>query len=356
LVAAKDADKIVPFIDIELPESGITKNQLMMLDILANNDWKRPLYFTGGSYAESEYIWMKNYLQLDGLVYKLVPIRSELGKNNPYLMGRIDSENMYNIVTQWEWGNAESPDIYHDPETRKNSISFRSNLARLAEKLINENKFDKAEKIIDLALEKMPVDYFGYYSLLVPFLDGYYRIGKKEKAQSLFTDLSRKYKSKMRYFKSLEMPFQYELGEEILTEVEKYRTLVEAVHANEDSAILETAIDDFLIATNPFIDFYGELRYYTLLIELAEGYYIAEAEDKAEDFVMKVNREIKKQLQYFSRVSPENQKKYREAIQDVFQDYRFLLSIVIERSPQALKDTIQKDYEKTKALFAVEIE
>ncbi len=356
LVAAKDADKIVPFIDIELPESGITKNQLMMLDILANNDWKRPLYFTGGSYAESEYIWMKNYLQLDGLVYKLVPIRSELGKNNPYLMGRIDSENMYNIVTQWEWGNAESPDIYHDPETRKNSISFRSNLARLAEKLINENKFDKAEKIIDLALEKMPVDYFGYYSLLVPFLDGYYRIGKKEKAQSLFMDLSRKYKSKMRYFKSLEMPFQYELGEEILTEVEKYRTLVEAVHANEDSAILETAIDDFLIATNPFIDFYGELRYYTLLIELAEGYYIAEAEDKAKDFVMKVNREIKKQLQYFSRVSPENQKKYREAIQDVFLDYRFLLSIVIERSPQALKDTIQKDYEKTKALFAVEIE
>ena len=356
LVAAKDADKIVPFIDIELPESGITKNQLMMLDILANNDWKRPLYFTGGSYAESEYIWMKNYLQLDGLVYKLVPIRSELGKNNPYLMGRIDSENMYNIVTQWEWGNAESPDIYHDPETRKNSISFRSNLARLAEKLINENKFDKAEKIIDLALEKMPMDYFGYYSLLVPFLDGYYRIGKKEKAQSLFMDLSRKYKSKMRYFKSLEMPFQYELGEEILTEIEKYRTLVEAVHANEDSAILETAIDDFLIATNPFIDFYGELRYYTLLIELAEGYYIAEAEDKAEDFVMKVNREIKKQLQYFSRVSPENQKKYREAIQDVFLDYRFLLSIVIERSPQALKDTIQKDYEKTKALFAVEIE
>ena len=160
----------------------------------------------------------------------------------------------------------------------------------------------------------------------------------------------------MRYFKSLEMPSQYELGEEILTEIEKYRTLVEAVHTNEDRAILETAIDDFLITTNPFIDFYGELRYYTLLIELAEGYYMVEAVDKAEAFVMKVNREIKKQLQYFSRVSPENQKKYIKAIQDVFLDYRFLLSIVVERSPKALKDTIQQDYEKTKALFAVEIE
>ena len=41
---------------------------------LANNDWKRPIYFTGGSYSDSEYIWMIDYLQLDGFVFKLVPI------------------------------------------------------------------------------------------------------------------------------------------------------------------------------------------------------------------------------------------------------------------------------------------
>ena len=49
---------------------------MMMLDILANNDWKRPIYFTGGSFSDSEYIWMKDYLQLEGLVYKLVPIKT----------------------------------------------------------------------------------------------------------------------------------------------------------------------------------------------------------------------------------------------------------------------------------------
>mgnify|MGYP005745996325 FL=1 len=67
----EDKDLIVDYIDIDLPESIITKNQILMLDILANNDWKRPIYFTGGSYEDSEYIWMKDYLQLDGLVYKL---------------------------------------------------------------------------------------------------------------------------------------------------------------------------------------------------------------------------------------------------------------------------------------------
>ena len=77
LVKPEDEDKIVPYIDIDLPKSGITKNQLLMLDIIANNEWKRPIYFTGGSYDDSEYIWMKKYLQLEGLVYKLVPIKTE---------------------------------------------------------------------------------------------------------------------------------------------------------------------------------------------------------------------------------------------------------------------------------------
>ena len=65
LVKEKDRDQIVPYIDIDLPKSGLYKNQLMMLDILANNDWERPIYFTGGSYADAEYIWMKDYLQLE---------------------------------------------------------------------------------------------------------------------------------------------------------------------------------------------------------------------------------------------------------------------------------------------------
>ena len=72
-------------------------------------------------------------------------------------MGQIDSDKMYNIVMKWDWGNGESPNIYHDPETRKNSISYRTNLSRLMEQLINEGKTDKAKKVIELAMTKMPL-------------------------------------------------------------------------------------------------------------------------------------------------------------------------------------------------------
>ena len=51
IVKPEDADKIVEYIDITLPY-GMGKNRLLMLDIIANNDWKRPIYFTGGSYSE----------------------------------------------------------------------------------------------------------------------------------------------------------------------------------------------------------------------------------------------------------------------------------------------------------------
>ena len=91
IVKPEDADEIVPYIDIDLPDTALLKNQMIMLDILANNNWERPIYFTGGSYDDSEYMWMKKYLQLEGLVYKLVPIETDLGKENPYIMGRIDS-------------------------------------------------------------------------------------------------------------------------------------------------------------------------------------------------------------------------------------------------------------------------
>ena len=190
LVKPKDYDLIVPYIDIDLPEGGMTKNQIMMLDILANNDWERPIYFTGGSYADSEYMWMKEYLQLEGLVYKLVPIRTPLNSNNPYIMGRLDSDLMYDIVMEWSWGNSESSSIYHDPETRKNSISFRSNMARLAEKLIDEGKNKKAKEVLDLAVQKMPLDYFGYYSLVVPMIDTYYRLGAVVSAPVSYTHLT----------------------------------------------------------------------------------------------------------------------------------------------------------------------
>ncbi|MDG2371968.1 MAG: DUF2723 domain-containing protein [Flavobacteriaceae bacterium] len=344
IVSIKDSEKIVSYIDIDLPKTGITKNQLLMLDILANNDWKRPIYFTGGSYDESEYIWMKEYLQLDGLVYKLVPIKTSLSPNNPYLMGRIDSNLMYDIVKQWSWGNSNDSGIYHDPETRKNSISFRSNMTRLAEQLINEGEKEKAKEIIDLAIEKMPLDKFGYYSLLVPFIDNYYKISEIKSAQKLTEKVSEKYSDRLNYFSSLSADLQYGIGEEIITEIERYRTLIEAVLANEDSEILEEKLDEFISSTQAFIFLYGEYDYYTTLYDIVDGYYISKANYKAQKIALKILSVYKKRLNVFINLSDENKFKYSDQIKNEILDFRYFIEMILLNDKSEFSENIEIEY------------
>ncbi|MBR9914939.1 MAG: DUF2723 domain-containing protein [Algicola sp.] len=242
IVQPKDADKIEPYLDITIKNNGLYKNRLLMLDIIANNDWKRPIYFTGGAFSDEDYIWMKDYLQLDGLCYKLVPIKTPVDRANPFDMGRVDSDLMYEKVMSWDWGNSGSDEIYHDVETRKNGITYRGNLARLLEQLIQEDQLDKAENIADLAMEKMPVDKFGFYTLLDPYISGYYEIGNKEKARKLYTDVARKYQEKLKYWSGLSIENQTHYLDEIVTDIEWYRNLVDilVIYNDKEFAMQET--------------------------------------------------------------------------------------------------------------------
>ena len=242
IVKEQDADKIVGDIVIQIKGSALYKNRLLMLDIIANNNWERPIYFTGGSFGDDDYIWMKDYLQLDGLVYKLVPIRTAVDKANPFDMGRVDSELMYDKVMSWNWGNSGSPHIYHDVETRKNGITYRGNLARLMEQLINEDQPEKAEKIADLAMKQMPVDDFGYYTLLEPYISAYYEIGKTEKARKVYKDVTKKYQESLTYYSGLTIENQTRYLDEIVTDIERYRSLVDivVVYNDKEFALEET--------------------------------------------------------------------------------------------------------------------
>ncbi|MGS2741530.1 glycosyltransferase family 117 protein [Sinomicrobium sp. M5D2P17] len=247
LVKEKDSALIVDYIDIDLPKNAIGKNRMMMLDILANNDWKRPIYFTGGSFAAAEYIWMKDYLQLDGMVYKLVPIKTP-GEQGNFEMGRIDSDLMYNIVQKWAWGNSGSPDIYHDPETRKNSISYRSNMARLTDTLLKEGEKEKAREIIDLTMEKFPFEYYGYYVFLEPYVNGYYKTGQTEKARELFLKIAGKYQENLSYYLSSRSAFTSQ--ESIIYDIQRYRSVLDVVVENDEESFGKKQTDTF----NSYLD------------------------------------------------------------------------------------------------------
>lgn len=257
IVKAKDSASIVPYIDIRIKGSAIYKNRLLMLDIIANNNWERPIYFSGGAFGDDDYIWMKDYLQLDGLVYKLVPIKTAVADNNPFDMGRIDTDKMYDMVMNWEWGNNGDPTMYHDIETRKNSLTYRGNLARLIEVLIQEGDFERAEIIADLAMEKMPVDLFGFYTLLEPYIGAYYELEANEKARNLYMEVSGKYQESLAYYSTLTEYNQSKYIQAIYTDIERYRSLVDVTTLYETEAFIKDEMEKF---NNYLRLFTGELE------------------------------------------------------------------------------------------------
>ena len=173
-------------------------------------------------------------------------------------MGRIDSEKFYNIATNWYWGNSGDPDIYHDTETRRNGITYRGNLARLTEKLIEEEQYDKAKDILDLAMEKMPVDIFEYYTLLEPFISGYYEVGEQAKARELWQQVAGKYQEKLDYWSTLSLERQYQYAQDIITDIERYRSLVDLLIINQDQEIIPEKAREFNSYLRKFNQFYGE--------------------------------------------------------------------------------------------------
>ena len=234
IVAAKDAEKIVDYIDIEIGR-GIAKNRILMLDILANFDWKRPIYFTGGAFADEEYIWLKDYLQLDGMAYKLVPIKTSMNvinpdgtvtKKSPFDMGRIDPEKMYANIQKLDWRNINDGKIYLDEQTKRSSISMRNNLMRLSDAFAAQGDTVKALEILDLSIEKMPIKDFSHFSLSVGYPEMYYLLGEPEKARSAAEALIKIFKEQLIWLAEFPKEDSDQIFEEIDNNLLMYRNII----------------------------------------------------------------------------------------------------------------------------------
>ena len=237
IVLKKDANKIVDFIEIEIEEGAIMKNRLMMLDIIAENNWERPIYFSGGSNAAADYIWMQDYLQLDGYAYKLIPIKND--SESKYSFGRVDSEKMYKLVKNWEWGNSGDPNMYHDIETRRNCFTYRLYMLSLIDKLLDEGELKKAEEIADLAMEKMPIEIFGVDSI-DEYMIFYYKLKANDKARNLYRNMISRFQENLIYYSKLSASNRYNYRNEYKHDIERYVFMTEMITLYEDESYVKT--------------------------------------------------------------------------------------------------------------------
>ncbi len=257
-IRTRDADRMLKEIRFQLkPNEQILKGTLAQLDILASNKWKRPIYYTSGGFDGSLGL-EKNY-RVEGLAYRVVPV--ETPYESIIVMGDIDTDTLYHrLINTFEWGRMNQEDVQLDYYTIRtlSVIRFRSLHTRLALKLLEEGKKEKAVEVLDRCMELAPSSVlpFDQYitGITLPdrkggtihhegIIEGYYLCGEMEKGNQI---LSEHYKTMVRefnYYNSMKprhkSSIQREINE-ILFQVEEMKLLLQ--NFNQDELMLELGI------------------------------------------------------------------------------------------------------------------
>lgn len=160
IVAEKDYNNIADTLELNISEgkSALSKTELVVLDLLSNYNWDRPIYFMqkGGDID----IGIKDYLQYDGFVYKFVPIKSSTGHDDSFSVDQVDEEALYDrVMNLYRWDNFKDTTLNMDYQhilTFNNLISPRDIMVTTAGALYDRGKPQKAKKVLDKMMESIP--------------------------------------------------------------------------------------------------------------------------------------------------------------------------------------------------------
>lgn len=207
-----DEALVIDSINFNIGRNTLLKNDLITLDIVASNDWERPIYFaiTTGSEA---YLNMEPYFQLEGLAYRLVPIRTPVSQDRE--VGHLNTSIMYeNMMNKFAWGNMNKEGVYLDETILRQTKNFRNLFYRLAKNLMEEGKKDSAIKVLDKCMEVMPNSNVPYDVFMIRIIEGYYLTGSKDKAAKLIKELMKLYEGRYRYYNSFKGTKHYKRVEQ----------------------------------------------------------------------------------------------------------------------------------------------
>ena len=206
------ADSIPDKMVISLKGKGaLYKGDLMMLELVANANWERPVY-VATTVGQENYMNLGEHCVQEGLANRITPFRTHYTDERGNLVPMpgttdFDTEKVYdNVMNKYKYGNVSQKGIYLDETVTRMCFTHRRLLATLAISLINEGKTDKAKKVLDKCEKELPAynvphDY-GCGS--IDLARAYHLTGQKQKAQELVDQLWKKSQQYLMWYCSLD--------------------------------------------------------------------------------------------------------------------------------------------------------
>ena len=198
-------DLLAPSINWTYNKNYVTKTELALIDILAHNDWKRPIYFAI-TVPSDNYMGLDNYLYNEGFAYRLLPLRPQVtdsaSTDKPEL---TNTDAMYNnMMTKFKWGNMKNAS-YLDPESLRMSFTIINHFNILAENLSKQGKIEEARKALLKCIEVVPDNNYSLNFTIRKFYmaELLYKVKEPEKANELIVNTANYIEDQLQYLSAI---------------------------------------------------------------------------------------------------------------------------------------------------------
>ncbi len=175
---------VVDHMQFRLTKGALEKKDLAFLDVLATNNWERPMYLNHTSKSQLN-IDVDDYVVLEGNAYRILPIR----KPNPdKAKDLVNTEVAYdNMINKFQYRGLDNDKLYYTEDYKGFVQNHRSSLNALAASLVEKGDMEKARKVLLFSLEKMPDKVIAYDHTAIEMVDLLFKVGEKEKAIEIAT-------------------------------------------------------------------------------------------------------------------------------------------------------------------------
>ncbi len=236
-------DRLVSPMIWEYSESDALKGDLAIIDLLASNNWERPVYMST-TVPSSQYKGLEKFFIQEGMTYRIAPVK--ISETPPGEYGMIDPYVMYdNMMNKFKWGNAGDPSVYLDENNRRMFCNFRRLFGSLGKSLLEAGDTSKAVEAVTKGLEivpasKLPHDYFSLEPAEVLI-----KAGKKDEGEKIFNSIMEYASDHLEYIINVKNADRFDLDTEIAINLQ---SLLDIYYTSEELnlPVVKTAVEPLI--------------------------------------------------------------------------------------------------------------
>ncbi|MHC2992397.1 glycosyltransferase [Pontibacter sp. HJ8] len=213
-------------------KSLLEKKHLIILDLLATNEWSRPVYFST-TVNSADFMGLSEYFQLEGLAYRVVPVKVASEESPGFLNKDVMYENM---MKKFSFRNFDDPSIFYDDNYYRFAANARDKFGKLAAAYLESGDNAKAKEIVDHCFEQLPPATVPYDYYTPQFISIMADLGDEKRAKDLLEAMAKTSQQSLDYYMEKGALFDMEIQTNLFM---MQQLITEAQEIGEDNRAME---------------------------------------------------------------------------------------------------------------------